>query len=354
MVDQPLEPKSSSDKSSARRGKIHKEIAERLEGSSDQELMRVLSSSQIGTQGHASVVLPDTDAEVFIKLLPLTTLELMPENQRSTANIFELPTYYQYRIGSCGFGAWRELAVHHFANEYVLSQQCPGFPLLHHWRVLPIVNRGVDEKAGLDLWGDCPEIHRRVSLITEANSSAVLFLECIPQSLNRWLRDQLTHHPDPFAVVTDLESKLAEQLAFVNAQGLLHMDAHFDNFLTDGEQIVLGDFGLALSREFELDPNEQQFFQKHLNFDLCTAIASLAHAIVTRYNPGDEWRSVLRRVHDGVPLSSEAMPDSIRAYLIRLAPLALTIGEFYDRLLKDLTAPYPTTQLQDLLEAISS
>ena len=62
MVDQPPESKSSSEEWSALRGKIHKEIAERLAGSSDEELMRLLSNSEILNQGHAAVVLPGSDA----------------------------------------------------------------------------------------------------------------------------------------------------------------------------------------------------------------------------------------------------------------------------------------------------
>lgn len=44
--------------------------------------------------------------------MPLTDVELRPENVRSTANLFGLPTFYQYGVGSAGFGARRELAVH--------------------------------------------------------------------------------------------------------------------------------------------------------------------------------------------------------------------------------------------------
>ncbi|WP_406418196.1 hypothetical protein [Streptomyces sp. NBC_01614] len=31
---------------------------------------------------------------------------------RSTANVLRLPAYFHHGIGSPGFGAWRELAVH--------------------------------------------------------------------------------------------------------------------------------------------------------------------------------------------------------------------------------------------------
>ena len=44
---------------------------------------------------------------VFVKKIRLTNIEKQPENRMSTANLFDLPTYFQYGIGSQGFGAWR-------------------------------------------------------------------------------------------------------------------------------------------------------------------------------------------------------------------------------------------------------
>ena len=51
--------------------------------------------------------------------LPLTDLELQPAHRHSTANLFGLPPYYHYRIGSCGFGSWRELEAHRMTTEWV-------------------------------------------------------------------------------------------------------------------------------------------------------------------------------------------------------------------------------------------
>ncbi len=59
------------------------------------------------------------------------------------------------------------------------------------------------------------------------------------------------------------------------------MDAHFANILTDGDHCYLTDFGLALSRGFQLDADEMSFFERHKNFDRCTA---LVRAVVIRYD----------------------------------------------------------------------
>lgn len=48
---------------------------------------------------------------VFAKQISLTDLERRPENVMSTANVFGLPTFCQYGVGSPGFGAWRDLAA---------------------------------------------------------------------------------------------------------------------------------------------------------------------------------------------------------------------------------------------------
>ncbi len=75
--------------------------------------------------------------KVFVKKIPLTALERLPDNFQSTANLFNLPTYYQYGVGSAGFGAWRELASHVMTTDWVISGKCSHFPILYHWRVVP-------------------------------------------------------------------------------------------------------------------------------------------------------------------------------------------------------------------------
>src|SRR6188508_107475 len=158
------------------RDQRHERCAAWLAGASDEELIELLSNPRLLEAGHAPVRLPQGAETVFVKLVPMTALELVPENRGVTANIFGLPVRYQYRIGSCGLGAWRELEVHRLANDWVLSGQCVGFPLLHHWRILPMVRTGYDDTRNLQPWGGCPPIHQRVTAINEATSSAVLFL----------------------------------------------------------------------------------------------------------------------------------------------------------------------------------
>ncbi|MBW8308843.1 MAG: serine/threonine-protein kinase [Candidatus Paracaedibacteraceae bacterium] len=87
--------------------------------------------------GGTSVQLKMDGVNIFIKKIPITDIEREPENILSTSNLFELPLYYQYGIGSAGFGAWRELSAHIMATDWVLKDECASFPLMYHWRVLP-------------------------------------------------------------------------------------------------------------------------------------------------------------------------------------------------------------------------
>lgn len=320
----------------------HARIGAELGSASDEELLRLVGA------GSGSLELRRCNATVFAKPVTLTAREMQPENWRSTANVFGLPAYYQYRLGGCGFGTWRELAIHERANEWVTSGRCAGFPLLHHWRVLPIPNQIFDDRMDVERWGDCLAIRERVAAVAEASHSVVLFMEYVPRTLGSWLGEQLGRHPDPAGLLAGVEARSSEILTFARAQGVLHMDAHFENILTDGRQLYLADYGLALSRDFDLGADEQQFFDQHQTFDLCTAITGIVHAIVTHYEPGDDWRRTLREMNEAAP----GVPPSIRSYLRQRAPVALEIGDFYTRLLRDLTTPYPADRFRELLNAL--
>ncbi len=114
-------------------------VSTRLSLLSDHRLGEVVAAAApLGSGiGGRSAELDVDGTPVFVKRIPLTDIELRPENVRSTANVFELPMFYQYGVGSAGFGAWRELAVHTMTTNWVLGDAYAGFPLMYHWRVLP-------------------------------------------------------------------------------------------------------------------------------------------------------------------------------------------------------------------------
>ncbi|MFE3886181.1 hypothetical protein ACFXPQ_25275 [Streptomyces lydicus] len=74
--------------------------------------------------GGTSALLEVAGTPVFVKRVPLTDPERHHEHIRSTANLFELPVFCQYGIGTIGapgFGAWRELAVHTMTTNWVVT-----------------------------------------------------------------------------------------------------------------------------------------------------------------------------------------------------------------------------------------
>ena len=103
--------------------------------------------------GGTSLQIEINNTPVFVIKVPLTDLELQPENYMSTANIFNLPMCYQYGIGSTGFGAWRELAAHVMTTNWVITGQCPNFPIMYRWRILKDIDSKIisdEEQIALD------------------------------------------------------------------------------------------------------------------------------------------------------------------------------------------------------------
>ena len=81
-------------------------VSTELASLSDQRLTELVKNAiPIGTSiGGASALLEIDDKKIFVKKIRITDIERQPENIMSTRNIFELPLYYQYGIGSAGFG----------------------------------------------------------------------------------------------------------------------------------------------------------------------------------------------------------------------------------------------------------
>ena len=95
---------------------------------------------------------------------------------------------------------------------------------------------------------------------THAKYEVVLFLECIPYSLEDWLGKNMNQ-------LGGIVSEMRGTITFLRKNGIIHFDAHFGNILTDGEKPYLTDFGLVLDRRFELIDAERQFFNKHTHYD---------------------------------------------------------------------------------------
>ncbi len=135
---------------------------------SDRRLGELLAAARpVGSGiGGSTAELDVEGARVFAKQVPLTELEQRSEHVMSTANLFGLPAFYQYPLGSAGFGAWRELASHVMTTNWVLAGGYQGFPLLYGWRVLP---GSAAADAGMSFLGGIEEspfraFHRRAGI----------------------------------------------------------------------------------------------------------------------------------------------------------------------------------------------
>jgi hypothetical protein len=300
---------------------------------------------------------------VFVKRVPLTDIELQPGHIRSTANLFQLPLFYQYGVGSAGFGAWRELAVHLMTTSWVLSNEYAGFPLLYHWRVLPDSppDGFTDELGGVEgavaHWDGSPAVRRRLEAIGSSSSSLVLFMEHVPQTLGAWLADHRgSVRPELGGESTYVwvENALLRGTEFMSARQLVHFDAHFANLLTDGRHVYFADFGLALSRDFELAAEEVTFLTDHLVYDRSYAPSHLLrHHLPDGIREGAEHRTFLREWTEG--RRPGGIPADIAAIIDRHARHAIVLDAFHHRLLtQSKRIPFPAAEVQQALAGTSA
>jgi len=333
---------------------------------SDRQLGRLVDEA--GTTGRgiggSSVVADVAGVPVFVKRVPLTDLERRPGCVMSTANLFGLPVFCQYGVGSPGFGAWRELAANALTTSWVLAGRTGSFPLMYHWRVLPGAAALAPELADVGrvvaYWGGSPAVRERIGALAGASASMVLFLEYIPQGLRAWLGDQLRHGPEAVSsACTMVERSLRAGLPFMNANGLLHFDAHLGNVLTDGQRLYFADLGLATSPRFDLSAAESDFAARHQDHDVCYALTQLVNWLVSNVcgaavpapaGPA-ERNEFVRRCAAG----AEAVhaPAAVAAVITRYAPAAAVMNDFYwDLFGKSRATPYPAADISRVMAAI--
>jgi hypothetical protein len=340
----------------------HADTATALALLSDRDLAELVASGTPagnGIGGRATLLEVD-GVRVFVKRVPLTDAELHPDHVRSTANVFDVPAHCHYGIGavgSPGFGAWRELAAHEMTTNWVRAEAFPGFPLLHHWRVLPDAHQRLPEEladveGAVAYWGGGRE---RIEALGTASTSLALFLEYQPRTLHAWLHEQL-RSDDADSACALVEHGLEAVTDFLQKQQLTHFDAHFRNILTDGQQLYLADFGLALSDRFELAPPEGDFYDSHRRYDRAYALSYLVHwLVVDQYGlTRDAREDFIRACADGK--RPEAIPGAAAALISRHARLASVVGDFNRRLEQESRlTPYPHAEVDALSpEAVSA
>jgi hypothetical protein len=271
-----------------------------------------------GTSGTASL---DED-RVFIKRMPITDLERT--HGHSTRNVHRLPAFYNYGVGSAGFGAARELAVHVKTTGWVLADEIETFPLLLHARVLPR-RPGKPEpwssgEEYVRYWNNSKRIGAYIDARNHATQELCLVLEHVPHTLSPWLAEAEHQAEAPRAL-----GQLCDTITFLHDRGVLHLDAHFHNVVTDGRRIHLTDLGLALDRSFELSDADRRFFDAHQHYDYGEAIANLGALLVHVLDHGPPAnKAEVRALLD--------LPETGR----RAGPLVRNLERVLDRGLLDL------------------
>ncbi|MFI7129005.1 protein kinase family protein [Nonomuraea sp. NPDC050153] len=330
---------------------------------SDLEMGRLVARAEplgLGIGGRSALLEVD-GTRVFVKRVPLSDRELLPENLRSTANLFGLPAYFNYGIGSPGLGPWRELAAHVMTTNWVLAGQYPGFPLMYHWRVLPDTAPPMPEllsdvERTVAYWGGGQEVRDRLDGLQQSSASLVLFLEHFPYNLHEWLDAQVRAGDDSANLACELVARELEAgVSFMNAHDLLHFDAHALNVLTDGRRLYFADFGLALSSRFDLSPEESDFFDRHRTYDRACTRTHLVHWLAAAFydRGGDERDELVRSWAEGEPPTG--VPEAAAAILARHSPLASVMGDFYRVLQRESRqTPYPLEKIKPLVENLTS
>lgn len=350
------------DMSRSARLTAHSAVSTSLALCSDRTLYELLDTAvQMGSGiGGKSALLEAAGTPVFVKQVPLTDLEKQPEHVRSTANLFDLPVFCHYGVGTIGgpgFGAWRELAVHIMTTNWVLAAEYEGFPLMYHWRVLPdsmpLPEELADVERAVAYWDGGSQVRRRIKALQQASASIALFLEYIPQNLHQWLGTQVETGDD----ATDracamVEKNLEAGISFMNAQGLLHFDAHFENILTDGQRLYFADYGLAISSHFELSQEETDFSDRHQDYDRWYAATYLVNWLVTalheyRTDDRDGRYALVRAYAEGK--RPTGVPTEAAAIIARHASIAAAVSDFNRKFQRQSRqTPYPVEEIRQL------
>ena len=291
---------------------IYSDISTKLSSLSDQDLIKLLyKAKRINSKiTGESFVLNIDDTRIFVKKIPLTDLEKKSVNIKSTSNLFNLPLFYQYGIGSAGFGVWRELMANIMTTNWVITRECPNFPIMYHWRMLsetgPIKLNTDEIEQNIQNWGNSLEIRKRLESMIEASNHIFFFMEYIPYTLAQWLDNIIPIEDDTQAnnIFSVLKTNIDTIISFINTHGFLHFDANFENIMTDGRNLYLSDFGLALSSKFKLSILETEFLDAHLQYDQCLVDINLFYYMAINLWGQDQWKQKLQNFLNGQPEKS--------------------------------------------------
>lgn len=302
--------------------------------------------------------------QVFVKRVPITEQEA--EDLLATRNGYGLPTFYNYGVGSMGLGVGRELAMHLKTTDWVLSGEHERFPLMYHYRVMPMAGeRGLVNvewhRNYVVYWAGDERIGRYALDRAEATHELVLCLEHLPIVLENWL----IVNPSAFGSVLE---ELFGTIEFLRARGVIHFDLHYQNVMTDGQRTYLTDFGLVLDQSFTLSEEERAFFDRNALYDYARCVSGLDYFLQHWYGrlseearaelcgrfgvafgagPREEARALVGHVEE---LGLDA---GYTAAVVRLREAFVLVSGFYSALQKNPRKDtlFPGVELERVLRA---
>lgn len=334
----------------------HSHISKYLENLSDDEVITLLKQGiPLQSSWGTTLKLELDGISIFVKQVPLNEIEEKLKGIRSTENLFNLPIYYEYGVGSGGFSVWRELSAHAMTTEWVLDGKSQNFPLMYHWRILdnfqekePFDEKEFNEYVAY--WENSSAIAERVKANYQALFNVVLFIEYIPETLKSWLDKEFKKGDIAInKAIAMVDEDLQATVLFLTKMEMLHFDAHFHNILTDGERLYFSDFGLTISSQFTLTKEELEFFKIHSNYDRYYVATELTNWIVDNTFGRDCVDETLEIYANGK--TPHLLPERLNPYLSsilkRYAPIALRMNIFFEALMKKTKQePYPAAQLE--------
>jgi len=329
-------------------------VANKLACLSNQQLTELLAERQWKSGWGKTGSLDIDGITVFMKKIPLTDLEQKSENLHATANIFDLPLFYQYKVGSAGFGAWREVAAHQITTHWVLTGKNQNFPLLYHWRILPentIKSEQLNVKElekTIQRWNNSAEVGERLIAMNKAKASIVVFLESIPETMDDFLIKKGKEGKHAFEkAVMMVDKNLQQTTSFMIDQGMIHFDAHSGNILADGKRLYFTDFGLALYKDFDLSPEEKEFFERHKNYDSYYTRADLTFLLCQALSLTEDQAIELLQSYIAGTQHKVIYSRYINSLLKKYAAGAMVVENFEKALRKQSKlTPYPAEELK--------
>jgi hypothetical protein len=292
----------------------------RLAAMADGELLARAPADAVRSPWGASGAVDVDGVTVFVKQVPLTDVEAGAPG--STANHFDLPTYYSYGMGSAGFGVWRELAVHQAVDGL------PGFPALLHHRVMPrTLGAGPlpwSDEEYVRYWNGSEAIGRYMRARADASHELWIVLEHVPHEVGPWL---MANQHEIDAVLR----QLFEAISVLHDRGIRHFDSHLGNAVTDGRRVRLGDFGLAMATSFDLSGDERAMLDRHRHYDegvLLGSIGLAASLALGGYMPA---RDLAGRI-DQLRRDPAPFDPAFASALVRYRDPIAYMVDFFDRM----------------------